>query len=144
MFVALPVAVFFTIRFDLPFYSAPIIFAGALVAVAYAAVLHFFAAEQFFRPVIEDICRVLPRVFAGMPAGVPLRWKLLGALPVINVVTGVVVAGLTTDGSASLNDLGVDVMVAVLVAFTVSLELTVLVTKSVLGPVDDLLEATHR
>jgi adenylate cyclase len=56
----------------------------------------------------------------------------------------VVVAGLSTDGSASLNDLGVDVVVAVLVAFTISLELTVLVTKSVLGPVDDLLDATKR
>ena len=71
LLVALPIAVFFTIRFDLPFYSAPIIFAGTLVAVAYASVLHFFAAEQFFRPVVQDICRVLPRDFAGMPAGVP-------------------------------------------------------------------------
>src|SRR4051794_36597167 len=53
--VALPIAVFFTIEFDLPFYSAGIIFGGALVAVAYSAILHFFAAEQFFRPVVEDV-----------------------------------------------------------------------------------------
>jgi adenylate cyclase len=144
LIVAGPIAIYFTIRFDLPFYSAAIIFAGALVAVGYAAVLAFFAAEMFLRPVVEDICDVLPRDFAGMPAGVPLRWKLLGALPIINIVTGVVVAGLSTNGSASLNDLGVDVVVAVLVAFTISLELTVLLTKSVLRPVEDLLEATRR
>jgi adenylate cyclase len=142
--VAGPIAIYFTIRFDLPFYSAAIIFAGSMVAVGYAAVLAFFAAELFLRPVVEDICDVLPRDFAGMPAGVPLRWKLLGALPIINIVTGVVVAGLSTNGTASLNDLGVDVVVAVLVAFTISLELTVLLTKSVLRPVDDLLEATRR
>ena len=72
----------------------------------------------------------------------PLRWKLLGALPLINVITGVVVSGLSTDGTAQLEDLGLDVVVAVLVAFTISLELTLLVTRSVLQPVDELLEAT--
>jgi adenylate cyclase len=112
------------------------------VAVAYAAVLHFFAYEQFLRPVVEDIVKELPADFTAAPLGVPLRWKLLGALPLINVITGVVVSGLSTDGSAQLSDLGLDVVVAVLVAFTISLELTLLVTRSVLLPVEDLLDAT--
>jgi adenylate cyclase len=142
--VALPISIDYTLAFDLPFYSAAIIFAGAVVAVAYAALLHFFASERFLRPVVEDISRLLPADFTGRRVGVPLRWKLLGALPLINVVTGVVVSGLSTDGRASLEDLGLDVLVAVVVAFTISLELTVLVTKSVLGPVDDLLAATDR
>jgi adenylate cyclase len=142
--VALPIAVFFTLNLHLPYYSLPIIFAGASVAVAYSAILHFFAGELLMRPVVEDITTALPPEFGGQPAGVPLRWKLLGALPLINVITGVVVSGLSTDGRASVEDLGVDVVVAVIVAFTLSLELTVLVTKSVLRPVDDLLEATRR
>ncbi len=79
--------------------------------------------------------RAAPPDFAGSPVGVPLRWKLLGALPLINVITGVVVSGLSTGTGSSLNDLGLDVIVAVAVAFTISLELTVLVTKSTLGPV---------
>src|SRR5205085_2037775 len=92
-------------------------------------------------------------VRAGRPAegaesawrvAVSLRWKLLGALPVINVITGVVVSGLSSNGPSSLNDLGVDVVVAVAVAFTISLELTVLLTKSLLRPVEDLLAATRR
>jgi class 3 adenylate cyclase len=141
--VALPVAVYFTLEFEFPFYSAGIIFAGTMVAVAYAAILHFFAAEAFLRPILTDIAERLPEEFGPPPAGVPLRWKLLGALPLINVITGVVVSGLSQDAT-SINDLGFDVMVAVLVAFTISLELTVLVTKSVLKPVDDLLEATER
>jgi adenylate cyclase len=106
--------------------------------------LHFFASEQFLRPVIEDMSRRLPPDYPGARVGVPLRWKLLGALPLINVITGVIVSGLSTDGTASLEDLGVDVAVALLVSFTVSFELTLLVTKSVLGPVEDLLEATER
>lgn len=143
LLIALPVSIFATAIADLEPYSAFIIFAGAAVAVAYAAVLHFFSYEQFLRPVVEDIVEDLPPDFTGTPLGVPLRWKLLGALPLINVITGVVVSGLSTDGSASLADLGLDVVVAVLVAFTISLELTVLVTRSVLQPVDRLLEATE-
>jgi class 3 adenylate cyclase len=142
LLIGLPVSVFATVVADLPAYGAFIIFAGTAVAVAYSAILHFFSYEQFLRPVVEDIVKQLPAHFTGAPVGVPLRWKLLGALPVINVITGVVVSGLSTDGSAELHDLGLDVVVAVLVAFTISLELTVLVTRSVLQPVDRLLEAT--
>jgi adenylate cyclase len=143
LLIGVPVSIFATVVADLAPYNAFIIFAGTAVAVAYAAVLHFFSYEQFLRPVVEDIVKELPPDFTGGPLGVPLRWKLLGALPLINVITGVVVSGLSTDGSASLEDLGLDVVVAVLVAFTISLELTLLVTRSVLQPVDALLEATE-
>jgi adenylate cyclase len=140
--VALPVSIYATVEFDLPAYGAAIVFAGAVVAVGYAAILHFFASELFMRPLLEDIGLRLPPDFAGARVGAPLRWKLLGALPLINVITGVVASGLSTDGSASLDDLGLDVLVAVGVAFTVSLELTVLLSRSILRPVDDLLDAT--
>jgi class 3 adenylate cyclase len=142
--ISLPGAIYYTVEFDLPAYSALILFAGACVAVAYAGILHFFASELFLRPVVEDIAKALPPDFAGQPAGVPLRWKLLGALPILSVVTGVVTSGLSTDGTASLTDLGFDVVVAMLIAFTVSLEMTLLITKSVVGPVSDLVEATRR
>jgi adenylate cyclase len=118
--VAVPVAIYATLEFDLPAHSALIIFAGTMVAVAYAAILHFFAAELFLRPVLEDIASRLPPDFSGSRVGVPLRWKLLGALPLINVITGVVASGRSTDGRASLDDLGLDVVVAVGVALTIS------------------------
>ena len=143
LLIGVPVSVFATLEAGLEPYSALIIFAGTAVAVAYAAVLHFFSYEQFLRPVVDDIAQELPPDFGGRPAGVPLRWKLLGALPLINVITGVVVSGLSTDGSAQLSDLGWDVVVAVIVAFTISLELTLLVTRSVTQPVDALLKATE-
>ncbi len=141
--VAIPVSVFATIYQDLPAYGGVIIFAGTLVAVAYAAVLHFFASELFLRPVLAHVNQYLPDDFEAIAHGVPLRWKLLGALPIINVITGVVVSGLSVSQQASLEDLGLDVVVAVIVAFTLSFELTLLVTKSVLDPVGDLLKATE-
>ena len=142
--VSVPIAVFVTLYHGLPAYSALIIFAGALVAVSYAAILHFFASELFLRPVLAHVTEYLPDDFDLETRGVPLRWKLLGALPVINVITGVVVSGLSTSGQARLEDLGLDVVVAVVVAFTISFELTALLTKSILDPVDDLLRATDR
>jgi adenylate cyclase len=144
LFVALPVSAYATWELELPFYSAAFIFAGAMVAIMYAAILQFFYSEVALRPVVADISRYLPSDFPADGTGVPLRWKLLGALPLINVFTGVVVSGLSTEGRASLEEFGFDVAAAVVVAFTISFELTVLVTKSVLRPVRDLLEATHR
>src|SRR3954471_12838320 len=142
--VVAPVSVFITATLDLPGYSVLILFAAALVAVAYAAVLHFFGSELALRPVVHDIAMQLPPEFAERGSGVPLRWKLLGALPLINVITGVIVSGLSTRDRASLSDLGLDVIVAVVVAFTVSFELTLLLTRSVLAPVRELVEATQR
>jgi class 3 adenylate cyclase len=142
--VVIPVCVYFTARFGLPWYSALVIFAGSMIAVIYATVLHFFSSEQFLKPLMADISARLPGDVPFEPVGVPLRWKMLGALPLINVITGVVVSGLSATGTQSINDLGLDVIVAVGVAFTISFELTLLVTKSVLGPVDDLIGTTER
>src|SRR3954447_4614655 len=142
--VAAPVSMFITLELDLPGYSVLILFAAALVAVAYAAVLHFFGSELALRPVVHDIALQLPPEFAERGSGVPLRWKLLGALPLINVITGVIVSGLSQHERGSLNDLGIDVVVAVLVAFTLSFELTLLLSRSVLSPVGDLVDATER
>ena len=144
LLVVAPVAVFITLELDLPPWSVLVCAAGAIVAVAYAAILHFFASELALRPVLEDICTQLPSELALEGRGVPLRWKLLGSLPVINVITGVIVSGLSSDGTAQLHELGVDVLVAVLVAFTVSFELTMLLTRSITSPVGDLLDATER
>jgi class 3 adenylate cyclase len=144
VFVVWPVAIYITAELDLPPWSLLVCAAGATVAVAYSAILHFFASELALRPVLEEICTQLPAEFALEGRGVPLKWKLLGSLPVINVITGVIVSGLSSDGTAQLQELGVDVLVAVLVAFTVSFELTMLVTRSITSPIGDLLDATER
>jgi adenylate cyclase len=144
LFVSLPAAVYATLELDLAWYAVPLLLVGSMVSIAYAAVLEFFASEVALRPIVREVAGELPDGFAPKGAGVPLRWKLLGSLPLINVITGVVVSGLASGDRGSLAGLGVSVLVAVVVAFTLSLELTVLVSRSVLRPVSDLLEATER
>ena len=75
---------------------------------------------------------------------IPLRWKLLIALPAINVITGRGRRRPVHARHARLSDLGLDVLAAVAVAFTVSLELTLLLARSILEPIEDLRAATHR
>ena len=108
--------------------------AAAAVALGYSAILHYLAVETGMRPLLLDInsSSVAPRVKTNFWA-VPLRTRLLVALPMINLITGLVVAGLTSDGGGSTN-LGLDVLIALLVATTISLELTVLFAKSILRP----------
>jgi class 3 adenylate cyclase len=142
--VSIPIAVFVPWLLGLGPLAGVMVLVGTLIAVAYGSVLHFFASEVFLRPIVQEAAGHLPNDFGGADLGVPVRWRLLAALPIINVITGVVVSGLNNDGSGGLTDMGIDVVITVLVAFTVSLELTVLVTKSVMRPVDDLIEATEQ
>jgi class 3 adenylate cyclase len=115
---------------------------GSLVSVGYAAILHYLAVEAGMRPVLLDInAQISPRTSTSLSA-VRLRWRLLIALPLINLVTGLIVAAFTSDGGGAAA-LGVDVLIATAVATTISLELTVLFSKSILRPIEDLEQAVE-
>ncbi len=141
----IPIAVFIVAFLDLPWYTAPILVAGALIVLMYGIFLRFFGTEAVMRAPLEDAARNVPDgvQVEGAPS-IPLKWRLLVALPAISIITGVVVSGLSTTGTTSVQDLGLDVLVAVVVAFTISLELSVMLTRSILGPLGDLRRATER
>jgi len=140
--VALPSVALTVLVLELsPLAALPMI-AGSFVALTYTAMLHYFAMETGLRPVLLDINQqVAPRTRTGLRS-LSLRWRLLLSLPAINVITGVVVAALTSDGSGGA-DLGIDVAIAVAVATTLALELTVLLSRSILQPLADLRRATE-
>src|SRR3954464_3693780 len=116
---------------------------AALLSVAYAAVVHYLALELAMRPILFDINAALEVPVRIDRPVVPLRIKLLGSLPLINVITGVVVAALTSDGGGT-DALGINVLIALTVSFIVSFEITVLLSRSILRPVEDLEGATER
>ena len=134
----LPFSAFTTATLDLPVESFVFIAGGGLVAVVYGQFLRFLAYELALRPVIEEVSRDLPDDFALGEAGISLRARLLLALPMLNIIAGVTVAGLSTTETATLPDLGFDVAVAVVVAFTVSLGLTLLLARSIVDPIAQL------
>lgn len=127
---------------DLRWYDFFPIFAGSLISMGYSLILHYLAVEGGMRPVLIDINReVSPRLSAEVSA-IPMRVRLMAALPLINVITGLIVAALTSGGSDDAK-LGIDVLIAVGVAATVSLGLTILLSKSILRPIADLQRATN-
>lgn len=115
--------------------------AASMVALGYAAILHYLAVEFGMRPILVDLNRHgRPRAGAARSA-LPLRIRLMAALPLINVITGLTVAAITSPGGGG-SALTVDVLVAVAVATTISLELSILLSKSILRPIADLQKAT--
>lgn len=116
---------------------------GGLVILMYGVTLRVLAMEIALRPMLQDVSGDLPPDAELGTAGVPLRVKLLAGLPMINVISGVTVAGLTGN-HPDISQLGIAVIMAVLVAFTVSLWLTLLLARSILRPVGDLRAASDR
>src|ERR671937_565642 len=139
----IPISIYITIELGGSFLSFLAIAAGAAVVLAYGVFLRFFLTELSMRPVLADVSRDLPDGADLGRLSVPLRGKLLVALPVINVSTSVVVAGLTSD-NPSLRVLGIGVLVALGVAFTISFELSALLARSLLAPIQDLRTGTER
>jgi len=136
----IPICVIATVILDLSVWAVFPLLAGAAVAMGYSAILHYLAVEAGMRPVLIEInSNLSPRQRTDFWA-VSLRTRLLVALPLINLITGLVVAALTSDGGGGGN-LGLDVLVALLVATTISLELTVMLSKSILRPLADLSRA---
>jgi len=143
--VIIPFAVFATLKLDLRPLSALAILLGMLLTLAYGAVLRFFFLESLLRPVLEDVALHMPETFEPGRAGVSLRRRLLIGLPAINILTGVIVAGIEMNRhGAKLDDIGPAVVVAVAIAFVISLELTILLSRSIFDPIDQLQTATER
>jgi len=141
--VAAPVSIAAVVLYDLSWFAIFPILAGGLIALGYSAILHYLALELAMRPILFDINAALVKPVQITRPSIPLRVKLLASLPLINVITGVVVAALTSDGGG-VEALSLNVLVALTVAFLISFELTVLLSRSILRPVEDLEAATER
>jgi class 3 adenylate cyclase len=141
--VAVPVSIAAVILYGLSWLAFFPLLIGGLIALGYSAILHYLALELAMRPILFDINAALHSPVKIERPSIPLRTKLLGSLPLINVITGVTVAALTADGGG-IQVLSLNVLIALAVAFAISFELTVLLSRSILRPVEDLEAATER
>jgi hypothetical protein len=141
----IPISIFVAWVLELNAYGFAIVAAGAAVCLAYGVLLRFFGMELLMKPVLEDVSCDLPDGSDLGGVRLPLRWKLLVALPAMNVITGVVVSALSAGpGTSDLGDLGWDVLFAVVVSFTISFELVLLLTRSVADQIDAVRRGTER
>ncbi len=145
VYAYLPFIAFTTWKLKLPWYSFFILAVAGTVVLLYSLILRYFMMEVVTRPVLERVSRSLPADFELDAPGLPLRWRLLALGPAINLITGVVVAGLAANGHRSgLSGLGLSWLIALGVSFTISFELVVLVVRSLASSLADLQRATDR
>jgi class 3 adenylate cyclase len=136
--VAIPGSIAAVAIFGLSPLSFLPIFAAGLVAIGYAGVLHYFALETGMRPVLMDLNRSVSPKMHRTARAIPLRLKLLGTLPMINIITALLASALSGGDPGGGRNLGIDVLIATAVAFTISFELTVLLSRSIMRPINDL------
>ena len=128
----------------LPAETGLLLFAGGIVVYLYAASIRFFLVELAMRPLMRDIAAAHPDQVLDAPRGVSLRVRLMVALSILNVITGLTVAGVATENSDDLRHLGVGIAAAVAVALTISIWLAALLSDSILTPVGQLRSAAER
>jgi class 3 adenylate cyclase len=139
-----PIAIFVTLQLGYSvFPSLFILIAGSSVVLLYGALLRFFAIEIITRPVLVEVSEYVPPDCDLGKATLPLKARLLLGLPAINIVSGVVVSALSSGGHRTLASLGAGVIAAIAVAFTVSLELSLLLANSILTPLRQLRKGTE-
>jgi len=134
-----------TWEMDVAAYTIIPLAAGVAVFVVYVQLLRFFVLERVLHPVLNDIARHARDERDLYALGLPVRDRLLAALPAINVITGVAAVGIVgSHRGLDLADLGLAVIVSAAIAATVSLALTILLADSITAPIAALREATQR
>jgi adenylate cyclase len=139
VFGYLPFVAFTTWKLGLDWPSFFILALVGTSVLACGMIVRYFTMEIVCRPVIEEVAKALPRDFVVETIGLPLRWRLFVAAPVINIVTALVVAGLANSKPGNgLRVLGIQWLLAVGVSLTISLELVVLVVRSLGSAMKDI------
>ncbi|MEI7560379.1 MAG: adenylate/guanylate cyclase domain-containing protein [Actinomycetes bacterium] len=146
--VMLPLVAWVTWELHLPWWGAPLIFATGMVILLYGFLLRFLVLELAWRPAVADLARRLPdqieRSDALKSKQLSMRARILLGIPLINIITGTVVASLSRQpGSTGLENIGIDVVITMLVATTISLGLSLLFSRSILMPISDIRAAAR-
>jgi class 3 adenylate cyclase len=141
---ALPTAVFAAFELRLPGLAVPLMLLLVAVVIGQTLVVHVFAVELALRPLLRNLRPRLGSVCLPPRRGISLRRRLLGTLPLANVVTGLTVAGLAQPGPGGLEALRADVLLVLVVAAAVSLFIGFLLAAAIVAPLDELAGAAER
>ena len=116
---------------------------ATIIPAAYPTVLTYTSAEFLARPVVEDVAARMPTDFPFARTGLPLDLRLRIGLPVYTIACGLLVAAILGDRDGA-RGLTAAVLVATTIGLTLSTELTVLLSRSVTTPINDVSEAMAR
>jgi signal transduction histidine kinase len=128
---------------DLPAYAVLPIAASIAISVAANVVLVVFLIEMMMRPPLEHLARYLPADFEPSARSWRLPTKAVAPLPVVTFFAALTVGAFVDVPAEGAARLSVALGVA-LVTVAVAAVIYLLVTRSVLDPIDALTAATRR
>lgn len=144
--MVLPSVGYFAIDYDVPPSGLVLaVYAGVSTGL-WACAFGIPASDLWFRPVRRDLSRAVgsPGVDLAIAARNTMGQKLMVAVPVISVLTGNTVAFMATVIDASVSEILPLVLVALVVTLSTSGLMVVFLTRSLVAPMEDLLDATLR
>ena len=126
-------------------FHSPLVWASlalaASIMIAFGAAVHYLLWERALRPVVGDIARSLPQDFKPERVAFPLNRKLLVLILPMNLLTGLLAAGVSTDDHGPAVKFVIGFGVAVGVTVTMALILTLLLRRSITAPIQELRHA---
>ncbi len=125
-----------------PTIAGAIVFVWAFVAAGGA--LHYLLWERALRPVVLDLASQLPAGFKSERRSLTLSGRLLMLIPVMNLISTLAAYSLASVLGGPTGRIVVGLTVAVLATALVCLPLTMMLRRSLLGPIDQLLKAMGR
>jgi signal transduction histidine kinase len=114
------------------------------VFVLTGAALHYLIWERATRPVVLEIAAWLPPTFRPEARSLSLSTRLLMLIPIMNVLAALLAASFATPDVDQTERVGVALLVAFGVTVVVAVPLTLMLRRSLLLPMGNLLEAMGR
>jgi class 3 adenylate cyclase len=128
----------------LPAWQIPLLFAVSQALLAFGNGVPFFGLERALQPLHDDLAAYVAEEAEGRALHMPLRRRLLLALPAISVGSGAIVAGIFEGGHPGIDHLALVLLVSLAVGLVGLLPFVLLVAGSVVAPIERLRTATTR
>lgn len=138
-----PFAVYVVAHYHRPWYLAITILVMSAIAAGGGAILLLSLVELLLRPLLRDVAGHLPPDFEPRTHGTRLRTKALAPLPIVTFFAAVTV-GAYANVSANSSIRATVATAIICLTVAAASPIFLIVNRSVLDPIDELIDATHR
>lgn len=139
-----PTALYAAAQFDLETGTWPVLYVGAMIALAAGATWTVFAGEVALRPILLAAVRAGASEPPVPPSRLPLRMRTLLALLSVTVFTAALVGASITSFDDRTLRMVAALAIALVTTLTIGLVHIAAITASILHPVEELAAATRR
>jgi class 3 adenylate cyclase len=125
-------------------WTIPVLFLVIQAGLAFGNGVPFFGLEFALTPVHDDLATRLSEEVGVRALSMPMRRRLLLALPAVSVGTGIIIAGIFEGGHPGVGRMAVVLLASLAVVLIGLLPFVVLVASSVVAPIRRLQGAAER